>query len=322
MAQGKHPQKGFTLVELLVVIAIIGVLVALLLPAVQAAREAARRTQCTNNLRQLALGMLNFDDANGGLPAAAISWDPADYTGKGPGTWYDDHGWYSQIGAFIEEQGWHDLINFDVSFSHVDNNVARRTFISLYACPSDIGLQRNEFDSPTWARIRGNYVVNFGNTNYGQVAIGDVAFGGAPLGPVENSELGKIVDGTSNTLMMSEIKVLPELESQGAWGGPYSDFTTSLGGQVFTAWLPPNSRVGDEVARLIVAPEIYLSNQIPVPRQKDPSKLQTFAARSHHPGGVHASLCDGSVHFFSEGIDLEVWRATATASNGDVILDP
>jgi hypothetical protein len=122
--------------------------------------------------------------------------------------------------------------------------------------------------------------------------------------------------------MMSEIKVLPELDSQSAWGGPYSDFTTSLGGQVFTAWLPPNSQVGDEVARLIVDPEVYLSNQIPVPRPKDPSPLQTFAARSHHPGGVHASLCDGSVQFFNEGIDLEVWRAWSTANGADTFVEP
>lgn len=323
MMLAKQPKRGFTLVELLVVIAIIGVLVALLLPAVQAAREAARRTQCINNLRQLALGMLNFESAYGGFPAAAMSWDPADYQGRGPGSWYDDHGWYSQIGAFIEEQAWHDLIDFDVSFSHEINDAARRTFISLYACPSDIGLQRNEWESPTWARIRGNYVVNFGNTNYGQVDVGrEVPFGGAPFTYREKTGLGKIVDGTSNTLLMSEIKVLPELPSQSAWGGPYSDFSTSLGGQVFTAWLPPNSQVGDEVARLIVAPEIYLSNQIPVPRQRDPSKLQTFAARSHHAGGVHASLCDGSVHFFSEGIDLQVWRAWATAQGADSVEEP
>jgi prepilin-type N-terminal cleavage/methylation domain-containing protein len=316
-----NKNRGFTLVELLVVIAIIGILVALLLPAVQAAREAARRTQCINNLRQLALGMINFEEAYGGFPTAAMSWDDAAYAGRGPGAWYDDHGWYSQLGAFIEEQAWHDLIRFDVAFSHVANDQARRTFINLYACPSDIGLQRNEWDSPTWARIRGNYVVNFGNTHYGQANIGDIPFGGAPFAPVEKTPLGKITDGTSNTLLMSEIKVLPELPSQSAWGGPYSDFVTALGGQVFTAWLPPNSPVGDEVARLIVDAETYLSNQIPVPRRKDPSKLQTFAARSHHPGGVHASLCDGSVHFFSEGIDLEAWRAWASASNSDLIAE-
>lgn len=322
MAQIRRNAHGFTLVELLVVIAIIGVLVALLLPAVQAAREAARRTQCVNNLRQLALGMLNFESAYGGFPAAALSWEAADYIDKGPGTWYDDHGWYSQMGAFIEEQAWYDLIDFEVSFSHEINDPARRTFVPLFACPSDIGLQRNEWDSPTWARIRGNYVVNFGNTNYGQIDIGDVPFGGAPFTYRDKTGLKKIVDGTSNTLLMSEIKVLPELPTQSEWGGPYSDFSTALGGQVFTAWLPPNSQVGDEVARLIVAPEFYLANQIPVPRQKDPSKLQTFAARSHHPGGVHASLCDGSVQFFSEGIDLVIWRAWATANNADVTSDP
>lgn len=321
MARGKYNTQGFTLVELLVVIAIIGVLVALLLPAVQAARESARRTQCVNNLRQLALGMLNFESAYGGFPAAAVSRTPEDYAGKGPGAWYDDHGWYSQIGAFIEEQAFHDLVNFEVSFSHALNDAARRTYIGLYACPSDIGLQRNEWDSPTWARWRGNYVVNFGNTNYGQEDIEGLAvFGGAPFTFVNQTGLKKIVDGTSNTLLMSEIKVLPELDSQSAWGGPYSDFTTALGGQVFTAWQPPNSQVGDEVARLIVARRYYISNQIPPPRPKDPSTLQTFAARSHHPGGVHASLCDGSVQFFNEGIDLQVWRAWATANGADMII--
>ncbi len=126
-----------------------------------------------------------------------------------------------------------------------------------------------------------------------------------------------ITDGTSHTLMMSEIRILPELPDELTWGGPYSDFTTGLGGQTFTAWNPPNSNVGDEVARLVVQPQYYEANGIPLPRRLDPTKAQTFAARSHHPGGVVASLCDASVRFFSESIDLVLWQAWSTAAAGD-----
>ena len=315
--RGKSRASAFTLVELLVVIAIIGILVGLLLPAVQAAREAARKTQCTNHLRQFALGMLQFENTAGALPTAAMSWDARAYSGRGPGSWYDDHGWYSQMGPYIEEQAWFDMIDFDVAFSHVDNDPARRVEIALYACPSDIGLQKNEWRSPTWARLRGNYVVNFGNTNYGQTDKDGIPFGGAPFRGGLETGLEVITDGTSHTLMMSEIRILPELPDELAWGGPYSDFTTGLGGQTFTAWNPPNSNVGDEVARLVVQQQYYEANGIPLPRRLDPTKAQTFAARSHHPGGVVASLCDASVRFFAESIDLVLWQAWSTAAAGD-----
>jgi prepilin-type N-terminal cleavage/methylation domain-containing protein/prepilin-type processing-associated H-X9-DG protein len=338
--------RGFTLVELLVVIAIIGILVALLLPAVQAAREAARRTECANNLRQFAVAMLNFENSNKGFPPMAVTWTEAEYDEKymgtgSPGTWYDDHGWYTLVARHIEEEAWYETIDFDVSISHPDNEQARKTFILLHRCPSDIGLQRNEWNDARFARIRANYVVNAGNTVYGQFEWNKIPFGGAPFRGREITKVATITDGLANTLMMSEILVLPELGSQdfGAWGGPLSETQTALGGQTFTGYNGPNG-APDSMARVpptVIAP-YCIENDIPVPiavpggvtpprilasslppgvSVADPTRQQYFSARSHHPGGVNASRCDGSVAFYNDSIDEFAWRALCTAAGND-----
>ena len=153
----------------------------LLLPAIQAAREAARRIQCQNNENQFSKGILNYENTYKGLPPMAVAWTTLEcealYGGPGkcmPGDWYDTYGWYTAIGPFIEEKAWADSIDFTVPFNNPKNASARRTLLPMHACPSDIGLQRNEFDSPIWARIRTNYVVNAGNTTYGQYDWGNV----------------------------------------------------------------------------------------------------------------------------------------------------
>ena len=346
--------SAFTLVELLVVIAIIGILVALLLPAIQAAREAARRSQCLNNLNQFAKAMMNYESRKRGLPPMANTWTSQEYAdeydgaGASPGDWYDDHGWYSLIGADIEETAWSDQIDLTVSFSSARNERARKAGLGLkiHQCPSDIGIQRNEWGSATWARTRSNYVVNAGPTIYGQfdvpccrptVANPTYPFDGAPFTPRKQGSLARITDGTSNTLMMSEIRVLPELDDiMGAWGGPYSDTNTCLGGQSFTGWNTPNSRAQDSIARLVPAARYFIANNIPPPctapcgfpvgrppanhpEYADSSRTQWFTARSHHPGGVNASRCDGSADFYSENIDEFAWRALCSAAGGDRI---
>ncbi|MCG8586698.1 MAG: DUF1559 domain-containing protein [Pirellulales bacterium] len=309
-------RRAFTLVELLVVMAIIGILVSMLLPALSAVREAGRRTKCRNNMKQLALAMQAYHEANGHLPHGARTWVGDSY--GGPGQFYDDHGWYSMMGPFIDEESWADMIDYSVSFSHVNNDAARRHKMSLFACPSDGPLAQNEWHRDTWARLRGNYVVNWGNTNYGQTDRGSVEFGGAPFQPRHGVAFANIRDGLTNTLMISEcIKITYDGP---LWASPLSDFTTSLGGQTFNTWLTPNSKAGDDIARVNLNTPTYLPhlNGIPVPNFLGGADVattleQSFVARSKHNHGVVASMCDGSVQYVNNSIDLAVWRALSTA---------
>jgi prepilin-type processing-associated H-X9-DG protein len=221
------------------------------------------------------------------------------------------------MGAFIEQDNWYHLINFKLSFSDETNDQARRFEMPIFACPDD-GLKHNEWPSNTWARIRGNYVVNFGNTNYGQTTKAGVLFGGAPFGISKSSHIGDITDGTSNTLLMAEIITVGSTGDN--WGGPLSDFSTSLGGQTFEAWLTPNSPIFDDVAR--VCPPKNALNGIPgcnLIGDNDKTGDQSLCTRSKHPGGVNAALCDGSVHFFSNSINLAIWRALSTSRGGETV---
>ncbi len=333
-------RRAFTLVELLVVIAIIGILIALLLPAIQSARESGRRTKCQNQLRQISLAMLNYEGVHGALPFMAMG-SPARPAHPGE-DWWDDHGWYSQIGEFIEEAGWSKQINMNVTLSDPSNMVPRQYMNSLYACPSDRGLQRNQWLSTTHSRVRANYVVNAGNTNYGQLTQGTTPFLGAPFTFIVRTPLNQILDGTSHTLMMSEVLVLPELATQadsGGWGGPPSDFETSLGGQTFEGFYPPNSASPDLVAVLVQPAGFYYSEQMPVPQligggETDAAMLaQVLTARSRHPGGVVATYCDGSVHFCSNELNgatvttsgaatIGLWAALSSANGSEIVQDP
>ena len=318
-------RSGMTLVELLVVIAIIAVLVALLLPAVQSARAAARRVSCGNNMKQLALGLLAYESANSCLPPMAVRWEDTD-SWMGSSTrssffaanvWFNDHGWYTLIGPQIEQLAWHSSIVFEKSFSDEVNLAQRKVKIPLFGCPED-GLKENEWSHRNWARVRGNYVVNAGNTDYGQATKNGVAFGGAPFAPRAGVQMAAIRDGLSNTLLTAE--VITTLSSEW-WGGPISDFSISLGGQTFTGWFGPNSRTPDESIRECPRPEQY--NGIPGCTMTSADSLQTkravFAARSRHAGGVTTTMCDGSVHFVDDTVDLMgVWRPMTTSRGGEI----
>lgn len=331
---------GFTLVELLVVVAIIGVLVGLLLPAVQTARESSRRTNCVNRLKQLALAALAHEDGRRSFPAGALS-----YTGvnsslprravlAGAGTWYHDFSWQVHVLPFLDALPSYSLASFTVQMSHATNQRYRESLLGVtaFACPTDIGLQTTYFGNSgadIWSRVLGNYVGNFGNTNYGQAAKVDgtttVTFGGAPFSFVKGVPLRGITDGLSKTLLFSEQIVVGTTTG---WQGPLSDVSMAMGGQHFTGFRPPNHPGCDEAAGAYPIESARNGRPGNGGEPNGPCTLvlshdstgveaQAFAARSKHPGGVAAAACDGAVRFYADTINLAAWRALSTAGGGE-----
>ncbi|MFG0262600.1 MAG: DUF1559 domain-containing protein [Novipirellula sp. JB048] len=292
-----HRRQGFTLVELLVVIAIIGVLVGLLLPAVQAAREAARRMSCSNNLKQIGLAMHNYHDSLGSFPAGA-------YPSCCYGTWVPLLLPYMEQGSLAEQYvDWGNTSG--TSYSSVPNttNVTTKR-IAAFSCPSD--LDNEPFSGIT----NHSYAVNYGNTGFlQQSTLNGVTFRGAPFAPdLTKFKFRDILDGTSSTLMVAEVR-------QGQ-GRDLRGFLWWRDASGFQAYLGPNSPLPDRIYN-----DYYCNDTIPgMPcAEHTATNPTTFASRSLHPGVVQAVNCDGSVNTYSESIDLEVWRARSTSQGSEVI---
>ncbi len=300
-------RKGFTLIELLVVIAIIAILVALLLPAVQQAREAARRTQCKNNMKQIGLAMHNYHDVNNGFPVGQYSccW----------GTWIVG------IMPYIDQAPLYDLYVFDrkygdpsdtARYNHgVNLPVTRKRLVAL-SCPSD--SENAPFSSIT----SHNYAVNFGTTGYAQQStLNGVRFEGAPFRisgyrtPARNQRFRDVTDGTSSTILVGEVLQGEARDLRGfSWWGDASQFTT---------YLPPNSAIPDRIYTSSFCNNQPISN---LPCAVSTSANPTmFASRSRHVGGVQVVLCDGATRFVSENIDLDLWRAISTSQGDEVVSE-
>lgn len=297
MSRIQLSRNGFTLVELLVVIAIIGVMVGLLLPAVQAAREAARRMQCSNNLKQIGLAMHNYHDTFGRFPASRASccW----------GTWnvlimpFIEQG---NVSSLYVNWGGTDATGPRYGAAPNSTNVTGRRYPS-FSCPSD---QEN---APIGTLTNHNYAVNYGNTSLLQTNLSGVVFGGAPFvgDPLRRVNFRDVIDGTSNTLLVGEVRQGQGSDLRGfTWWGDASQFSTFLG---------VNSPLPDRIYTLGYCR----------PLRGMPCDLSTatnptmFASRSQHPGGVNSSLCDGSVRFYSNSLDIVIWRALSTTAGSEVI---
>ncbi|MEX2316339.1 MAG: DUF1559 domain-containing protein [Pirellulales bacterium] len=322
-------QRGFTLVEVLVVVAIIGILIALLLPAVQAARETARRAHCANNIGQLSKAILLYEADHKGLPPMAYSWPGKRERSKTALEWTWDHGWFSLSAPYVGYDAWASKFNFRFALSDRRNREARIDAfkIGVHACPSDIGLQICD-SRGGWAHTLGNYVVNAGNRRYGQESTGlptpndvDREFRGAPLVGGEDTPTSRITDGLAKTLMVSENLIVHTTDH---CVSAISNNAFAVGGQTFTGWNPPNSRNRDEIGYLFSYVSVQLwqqrfieagftSDTWPIQVAEKNAFATRFTARSRHKGGVNASRCDGSISFYSDSIDGTVWAALTSA---------
>ena len=311
-------RRAFTLIELLVVIAIIAVLISLLLPAVQSAREAARRAQCVNNLKQLGLALHNYADVNLRFPMGAQGRDPN--TGLYTATSYRQPLIVTLLPYFEQTPAYQSYNFMLVLFEHAANNTARLTKLSVMNCPSDQSLVFGKIVSGAvqYFDIKGNYGVNWGmNTMFNQGPLGSapVPTGYAPFYYNYGSAIADITDGTSNTLAMGE------LIQTTSPAGPasaierrariWNDDTSTY---QITARLAPNSSAPD-VGVCFNDP----GNKVPCTNDTTNGLNHYLAARSRHPGGVNVLFCDGSVRFLKNTISVPTYQAISTRGLGEVV---
>lgn len=298
---------GFTLVELLVVIAIIGILVGLLLPAVQAAREAARRMQCSNNMHQLGIALHNYENAHKRLPPGAIGRRASDggYPANAKRTPFIRH-----MLDFLEQGNrgavYDDRVNWHSQ--PAANHAVVFGYLSVWHCPSDTSLR---METNVQNDYKGNYGVNWGAetqflTNQSNKGPFYYSYG---------ARFGDITDGTSNTFAMLEMIQAPSPTGTpiDRRGRPWNDDSACY---QITSELPPNSKAPDRGV-CVNRPEIKLPCV-----SVTAIAQQTMAARSRHTGGIQVLMCDSSIHFISESIDIVAYRALSTLAGGEVAQIP
>jgi prepilin-type N-terminal cleavage/methylation domain-containing protein/prepilin-type processing-associated H-X9-DG protein len=339
-------RSGFTLIELLVVIAIIAVLIALLLPAVQAAREASRRASCTNNLKQMGLGLHNYESANGTFPPATILLYPSTTASKP--SWQGSWSINARIAPFLELGSLYNAINFSGTYSDPPNTTVSNTPVKFLFCPSDPGGSIDD------ANYGGTFTAT---SSYGQF-VGDwyVWSNGGPLnrsafGPNMARKLAEFTDGLSGTLAASE-GYIGHLQARNCYTNPQSPpglsptvvpapdvsiatlktlvaacansgkFGQRLGhtrwtnGGVYysgvTTAVPPNANV---LYPGYNGPFDWVS----VDENNGGPTYASLSASSFHPGGVNTLFADGSVKFAKNSVSAITWRALGTIGGGEVI---
>ncbi len=346
----RRPNRGFTLIELLVVIAIIAVLIALLLPAVQAAREAARRMQCVNNLKQLGLAVQNYVSSNDSLPPTG------DSTNKKLYPYSNNFGMKTRILPFLEQSAMFNAINWSYiaepspgNFGSGGNDTVVTAQINAFLCPSDGNIPAAMYkfrNGISGSRQQGytSYPNNIGTMfalNGGKINGPGYIIGQPSTGPVVR--LANITDGLSNTAMFSEFirgkngttqrglfQIYP---SSIAWPGTMNGVNTytyllqivNQCKNTFTAsatydhkgakWF--NDGCGEGGCYSHVMPPNL--NACQFSGLLWPGGRTLVGASSNHPGGANVSFLDGSVHFVKNSVNPQTWWSIATMAGGEVI---
>ena len=321
--------RGFTLVELLVVITIIGILVSLLLPAVQAAREAARRLQCANNLKQIGLALHNYNTLHSQFPLGALG------GGKGTGGFNPEWPYLLYyVLPFMEQTAIYDALS-DVQKTGVTPwatdsltvwpSTVRGVSVSAYLCPSDgmggqtKGAIANGAMLSSSASVHlycANYLGIFSgvenNDVWRELTLPVAVNRRAVFGLDRGATIANIRDGTSTTLAVAEYLTGTPDDTRG-W--PWVHYG---GCQFLFVAATPNTTVSDSAPDMTA----YCGNsngnlpELNLPCVTVSGSSGTAAARSRHPGGVNAVLCDGSVHFFQDSTDSGLWQSLGWMDNG------
>jgi prepilin-type N-terminal cleavage/methylation domain-containing protein len=324
-------RPGFTLVELLVVIAIIGVLVALLLPAVQAARESARRMSCVNNLRQIGIALHNHHDVFGTFPPGGITNGTCCSTQSGPT-------WTIFILPYVEQQALYDRYDQTQSNEHANNAFVRTSFVKGYSCPSDALIKRlivpasGPGNSLNDQYMTGSYRAMAGVTDglgwfdaecgriypLGQRGVlhssSDPKYptpysGGYSAPPYNKERIANITDGTSNTLMVGEYYTSPKSSPSRTtfWAYTYTSFNQS------EVVLPPQSRqLYADFDKCVNACPNCVGTSNPCKRSWG----------SNHPQTINFVMADSSIRPISTNIDMLQFAALATIESGELVIGP
>lgn len=315
-------RRGFTLIELLVVISIIAILIGLLLPAVQQARESARRAQCKSHLKQIGVALHNYHEAHGSFPPFFIhrSGNPSRIADADKGA-----NWLVLLLPYVEQTSLYNQWDMNIP---ANQNSGRSAEIQVFKCPTDPNSDGAHCNYAGGGWARGNYGMNVSPCRHG-VGVGNNPLGGIS-GVNHSAKIRDLTDGTSNTVAVDELRAgVNERDLRGSWAMPGLGAGTAA---MFNDASVPNSTepFSDDMENCLVSGQAGATDGMGC---FDSSNTGQMTARSLHVGGLHLLMADGSARFVSENINFirnhtgcgglprGIWQSIHTRGGGEVVGD-